>query len=135
MFSFYDKITSAADKGVALLASAFIPRSPFGLMLAGAGMWYGRRVALTYAPGYIAQHFINMTITFVGSATFGKMIGFTVVAPMLTPSVVPFVATLVGCLFFCLIALICNVIQRVLFGSKKKTQIATEAETISETSF
>lgn len=113
----YDQMTTGVERGMTVLATAWIPHNPVTLGLAAAVCWYGRRVALTYAPGYIAQYFINFTVTSMG-ATTGKIIGATVIAPLFTPSLVPITAAVFGCALFYSISVICNLIQ-MLWNSYK----------------
>lgn len=99
-------------EGVSIVSTAWIPRKPWVAALAGFAFWYGRRVALTYAPGVIANFLINTTANYMIGGSF---IGATVVAPMLTPSIVPWVALAFGCALFYLISVISNFVQKYIF--------------------
>ena len=104
----YDKMFERTRSSIALVTTAWIPRRPWIGVVSGGAFWYGRRVALTYAPGILADYFIKLTITFVGSETAGKVVGMTVVAPMFTPSVTPLAAMATGGILFYAVSLICN---------------------------
>ncbi len=104
-----DKIT----EGITLLATAWIPKKPWVAALATFALWYGRRVALTYAPGFIANYLINATAAYVGVG--GAFIGATIVAPLLTPTIVPWVATIAGVALCYIVSVIANIVQKYLF--------------------
>lgn len=110
----YDKARSGMEAAVSAVATAWIPHHPVIGIIAGCAMWYGRQVALTYAPGWIADMFINCTITFIGSTSAGTFLGTTVVAPMMTPGLVPLAAAAVGFGTFYLISLIGNLAYKIL---------------------
>jgi hypothetical protein len=108
MCSLVDNITSA----VSLAATAWIPKKPWIAVVGGIAWWYGHQVALTYAPGIIAEYFISTTAAYLGIG--GTLLGTTVVAPMLTPALVPLVAVGIGCVFFYVAVLIANLVQKYL---------------------
>ncbi len=108
----YDQALTGFEKTVAAVSTAWIPRKPWIGFVGVCACWYGRRVALTYAPGYVANYFIQATIVFTGSATIGKATGIALVAPMFTPSVVPWVATITGLALLYSVVLICNLFQQ-----------------------
>jgi hypothetical protein len=113
IFSAINNFSESLGDGVAAVVKFGVPKG-WGVVVSGCAFWYGKRVALTYAPGIVANYFINSTIVFTGSTVTGKALGITVVAPMFTPSVVPWVAFGVGCALFYTVAVICNLIQKYL---------------------
>ncbi len=113
VFSAINKFSESLGDGVAAVVKFGVPKG-WGLVVSGCAFWYGKRVALTYAPGIVANYFINSTIVFTGSTVTGKALGITIVAPMFTPSVVPWVAFGIGCALFYIVAVICNLIQKYL---------------------
>ncbi len=115
----YDSLVQHTEQGVHLLTTCWIPQKPWVAVLAGAACWYGRRVALTYVPGLLANYFIHMTVIFTGSVTIGKVVGATVVAPMLTPSLVPWAATIIGFGLLYLVATICNIFNKYVLNRQK----------------
>ena len=116
----YESIAARLEQGVAYGAALLIPKSPI-LAVVGAGVWiYGRWVAITYAPGLLADHFINMTIVFMKSATIGKAVGVALIAPIFTPQVLPFVVDLTGFGAAALVVIIGNLAIKHLM--KKKSE-------------
>lgn len=85
--------TAAVNKLEASFSFVFkmsIPRHPAVIGFATCAGIYGRRIAQTYAPGYISDFFISRTIVFMKSETLGRVTGITIVAPMLTPDLIPY---------------------------------------------
>lgn len=109
----YNYLRDKINAGTTVLATAWIPQTPAVAVFAGCSLWYGRQVALTYAPGYLANYFINLTVAFMGTATVGKVIGATIVAPVMTPSMTPFIATAVGLAMFYCASVIGNLIKKI----------------------
>ncbi len=109
MTTYFNTITSHVDKGTTLLVKLWTPQKGWITVAAAAAWWYGRQVALTYAPSLVADYFIDKTAAYLGSATLGKVIGATIVAPAMTPSIVPWVAVAAGFGFFILTVIICNI--------------------------
>jgi len=107
-----DNIYQKLEKGVSFVITSWIPKEPWIAAVAGFAAWYGRRVALTYAPGYLANYFIKATVTFIGSETIGKITGATIVAPLITPTLTPWVAAAAGFAMFCVISIICNLVKK-----------------------
>jgi len=114
----YRNIVEKLERAVSFTSTAWIPQSPWVACIAGGAWWYGRRVALTYGPGYIANYFIRTTVNFVGSEAAGTFFGTILVAPMFTPSITPWVATAAGGVLFYTVSLICNLAIKV-FSSKE----------------
>jgi hypothetical protein len=107
----YDYLVEKIESGVQAISTAWIPKKPWIAAVAAGASWYGRRVALTYAPGKIADFCINRTIVFMGSETAGKIVGATIVAPLIVPDLTPLVAVAAGAIAFYLIAAIGNLVQ------------------------
>lgn len=121
----YNGFVRKIEIGVSYCTTAWIPQRPWVAAVSGGAWWYGRRVALTYAPGYIANHFIRMTVIFLGSETAGTFLGTTLVAPMFTPSLTPMVATAAGGVLFYIVALICNLAVK-LFGKNEVIHVESK---------
>lgn len=114
----YATVVQQTEKIISMGVSSGIPQRPWIAAVASAACWYGRRVALTYAPGYLANRFIQMTILFLGSETMGTLIGTTVVAPMLTPSLVPTAAMVAGLALFYLTTVSANLVVKIISVNK-----------------
>lgn len=61
----YSRMVQRTERGIAFVATAWIPQRPWVGVVSGGAFWYGRRVALTFAPGMLADRFIKLTVTFV----------------------------------------------------------------------
>lgn len=79
--------------------------------------WYARQVTYTYGPGLAAEWCIRNTIKSVGQETLGRMLGATVVAPVMVPSLVPWMATAATGAAMLLSIWICNIAYSCLFGA------------------
>jgi hypothetical protein len=113
-----DKISSGLSfmaEGISFIATAWIPKKPWTIAAVGFAGWYGHQVALTYAPGIIADYLIKTTAAYL--AVGGTVLGVTVVAPMLTPTIVPLVAVAASLAFMYIVGLIVNLIQKLLCDS------------------
>ncbi len=112
--SFVTEGISFVTEGLSFVATAWIPEKPWAIAAVSIAGWYGRQVALTYAPGIIANYFIQTTAAYVMG---GTILGATIVAPMLTPSIVPLWAIATGAAFMYVVGLIVNLIQKIFCNS------------------
>src|SRR5271156_1333461 len=86
------------SSAVSLVATAWIPDSPWKAIVGGVAWWYGHQVALTYLPGIISQYLINVTAANITLG--GTVLGVTVVAPLFTPGAVYWLSLAVACASF-----------------------------------
>lgn len=105
------RVNHYIERGSSALGRLLVPQSGPVWLIAGAAAWYGRRVALTYAPGYLAQYCIRSTINSMGE-TMGNIIGTTVVAPAMVPSLVPIAATITAIGFWYTAVIIGNLVHQ-----------------------
>jgi hypothetical protein len=98
------------EEGSALLGRFSVPQSGPVWLFASAAAWYGRRIALTYAPGFLADYCIYSTIHSMGE-TVGRVVGTTVVAPAMVPSLVPMAAAVTAVGFWYTAVVIGNLVH------------------------
>lgn len=99
------------ERGSAQLGRFLVPQSGPIWIIAAAAAWYGRRVALTYAPGYLADYCIRSSISSMGE-TMGRVVGATVVAPAMVPSLVPVAAGVTAVAFWYATVLVGNFVHQ-----------------------
>ena len=116
----YESMASSLQKGASYGVSLLVPESPALFLIGTAAWYYGRCVAITYAPGAVANHFIQITVVFMKSITIGKAVGTAVIAPILTPQVLPFVIEVTGCGAFAVVVIIGNLMLRHLLKKKEE---------------
>lgn len=112
VFAIYDNIISGVRNATNAVATAWIPEKPWVATFGVVALWYGRRVALTYAPGYLADYFIKITVAFVGNQMVGKSVGAAFVAPIMVPSITPWAAFAFGSMLFYIACVIGNLVQK-----------------------
>jgi hypothetical protein len=123
-------ILSKVGRGIKICTNTAIsysvPHSAQTMVLATCVAWYGRRLALTYGPGFLAQFF--MSKAYLGSKTLGWWVGALIVAPTMVPSMIPYVATGTAAGCFWLTCVTCNVVARKIFFCRKSKPSPTEGE-------
>lgn len=106
--STYEKLECRVEAGIAYVATIWIPKQPLGFAAACIGGWYGRQVAVGYAPGLVAHYFKESAVAYMGSASVGAAVNASVIAPVASQIIVPYLVDFIGFIAFALVGIICN---------------------------
>lgn len=111
----YGTVAKSVEQGLQYGVSLLIPKSPVLLVVSGVAWYYGRCLAITYAPGILASHFIKVTEAFMNSVSIGRALGTAFTAPMFTPHILPYTVDFVGLLSYGFVTIIGNLAIKYLF--------------------